>query len=323
MNTHSLPILVVGIALSTQLHASDPALAVWVYPQGTADNPISNAASRHDLIEHSASADVTDLYVSLYQSIPNSAGRLMYQDADIESLVQQAHQRRIRIWAAYGDTDWPALGCSAAAFPLQRMAEVNAYNAAHPNARMDGVALDVEPPEPQTTVAYQQLLGLYQCVRNELPGKGAGRVGLAAAIRFFWDATVAFPAGGPQKKVYEHIIDMELDRVTVMGYREAAGSACSGSAPNGIICLDEAVIGYANQTLENGMILVGLETSNCAPGCGTNVTFYADGQSVLDQQSALLAQHFRTGRGFGGFAIHRYQDSFLSGLPQWPLLTDR
>jgi hypothetical protein len=111
-------------ALSTQLRSSDPVLAVWVYPQGTVDNPISDAASRHDLIEHSAGADVTDLYVSLCQSIPNSAGRLMYQDADIDSLVQQAHKRRIRIWAAYGDADWTALGCSAAAScPATRTAQ--------------------------------------------------------------------------------------------------------------------------------------------------------------------------------------------------------
>jgi hypothetical protein len=137
---------------------------------------------------------------------------------------------------------------------MQRMAEVNAYNAAHADAEFDGVVLDVEPPEPQSTADFQNLLALYQCVRSNLPQRGGDRLGLAVAIRFFWDAVAAFPAGGPRKKVYEHIIDMELDHVIVMGYRDRAGTACSGSAPNGIICLDEDEMAYADRTAENNMI---------------------------------------------------------------------
>jgi hypothetical protein len=76
---------------------------------------------------------------------------------------------------------------------MQRMAEVNAYNAAHADAEFDGVVLDVEPPEPQSTADFQNLLALYQCVRSNLPQRGGDRLGLAVAIRFFWDAVAAFP----------------------------------------------------------------------------------------------------------------------------------
>lgn len=75
--------------------------------------------------------------------------------------------------------------------------------------------------------------------------------------------------------------------------------------------------GYADRRDENNMILARLEMSNCAPGCGTNVTFYPDGQSVLHQQTLAVAEHFHAGSAFGSFAFHRYQDAYLSGIPGW------
>ena len=137
---------------------------------------------------------------------------------------------------------------------MQRMAEVKAYNAAHADAEFDGVVLDVEPPEPQSTADFQNLLALYQCVRNTLPQGGSDRLGLAVAIRFFWAAVV-----------YEHIIDMELDHVIVMGYRDRAGTVCSGAAPNGIICLDEGQMAYADRAAENDITVESWKTLRFRP----------------------------------------------------------
>jgi hypothetical protein len=115
---------------------------------------------------------------------------------------------------------------------------------------------------------------------------------------------------------------MRFDQIVVMGYRNTAGSSCSGSQPDGIICLDEPAIAYAGEQHQNDVILAGLETSNCSPGCGPfDVTFYSDpqGQTSVNQQVQLVAEHFKESQGFGGFAIHRYQDSYLSGLlTNWP-----
>lgn len=300
MNRPIFTMLSIAFSLSIQLGARQLTQAVWVYPQPSGLDPVADAPARRTMIENTAASDVTDLYVSVYQSTMNSAGRLMYPDASMADLIQQAHRKHIKIWAAYGAPDWPSLGCAANSFPMQRMADVNAYNAAHVDAEFDGVVLDVEPPEPQTRSQFQDLFTLYQCVRNSLPQRGGNRMGLAVAIRFFWDKTV-----------YEHIIDMELDHVIVMGYRDTAGTACPS---NGIICLDQEQISYANRKGENNMILVGVETSNC---CEANVTFYLDGQNALFEQALLVAQHFRGSRAFGGFAVHRYQDSYLSGIPGW------
>lgn len=300
----------IGVWNDSSVNADAQVQALWVF-----SDEISVAAARDALVQRSAASGVTDLYLSVYRSDLNSAGRRMYEDSDIVDLIVKTHASGLAAWAAYGNTDWPAIGCDPAAWPLQRMAEVVAYNAANPNAQFDGVILDVGPPEPQSETDFQNLLALYQCTRAFLPGDQR----LAVAIRFYWDTPVAYPVGGPVKPVYQHIVDLDLDQVVVMGYRDFAGTAnCNESG--GLICLDQDEIAYADTVLKPGLILVGLETSNCAPGCGAEyVTFYEEGQAALNSESQLVVTHFGANPSFGGFAIHRYNASYLVGLPAWPV----
>jgi hypothetical protein len=303
-----LALLGVMSLLSGAAWASAPSTqALWVF-----SDEVSDAGRRATLVERSAVSGVDTLYQSIYQSTPNSAGRLMFEDSDLAALVWQAKRNQMRVWAAYGAPDWPTLGCDLAGFPMQRMAEVVAYNRANPSAKLWGVMLDVEPVAQQGVTDFPALLTLYQCVRQYLPNN----IRLGVAIRFYWDEQIAFPASGPVKPVYQHIIDMKLDQVVVMGYRDTAGAPCPA---NEIICLDEDEVAYADSRHKNGLILVGLETSDCAPGCGPEyVTFFEEGQSALNQEAGAIANHFASSHSFGGFAIHRYGDSYLSGLTDWP-----
>ena len=296
------------------LYAAPRDRAVWVF-----SDEVTNATDRLTLVQRSAASGVTDLYVSVYQPTPNAAGRLMFDDAAMLDLIDLAHHNGIQVWTAYGAPDWPSLGCASTAFPLQRMAEVVAYNKDNPSDRFDGVVLDVEPAEPQSTADFQALLGLYDCIREFLPNN----VRVAVAIRFFWQSPdslqVQFPAGtGATKQVFQHVLDLDLDKVIVMGYRDFAGPVdCS---LDGILCLDKDEIAYGDKLRKKpGRILVGVETSNCSPGCGAEkVTFFEEGQSTLDSETQSVATFFAGSRSFGGFAIHRYKDSYLSGLPGWP-----
>ena len=142
-----LPMLSIAFSFSLQLGARQLTQAVWVYPQPGSDS-VSDAAARRTMIDNTAASGVTDLYVSVYQSTPNAAGRLMYPDAAVADLIQQAHRKHIKIWAAYGAPDWPSLGCAATSFPMQRMAEVNAYDAAHPDERVTDAEGNAEFPAP-------------------------------------------------------------------------------------------------------------------------------------------------------------------------------
>ena len=303
----------VGLWNGRPVSADAQVQGLWIF-----SDEISTPAARDTLVQRSAASGVTDLYLSIYRSALNSAGRRMYQDGDIADLIAKAHLNGLAVWAAYGNTDWPAIGCSPTAWPLQRMAEVVAYNTANPNAQFNGVILDVEPPEPQSAANFQSLLTLYQCTRTFLPSN----LKLAVAIRFYWDTletSVAFPVDGPVKRVYQHIIDLNLDHIVVMGYRDFVGTANCAEG-DGLICLDQDEIAYADTLSKPNLILVGLETSNCAPGCGAEkVTFYEEGQSALDIEKLVVATHFGGHPSFGGFAVHRYNAAYLSGQPRWPI----
>jgi hypothetical protein len=64
---------------------------------------------------------------------------------------------------------------------------------------------------------------------------------------------------------HETKIDMDLHKVLVIGYRDFAGTACPAE---GIICLDEDENVYADSQGKVTLILAGLETQDCALGCG-------------------------------------------------------
>jgi hypothetical protein len=287
---------------------------VWVFATSSAPNPITDSSARLSLIVNAAATGVAELYVSVYNSTPNSTGRYMYDEAPIADFISRAHSNGIQVLAAYGAPDGPTFGCNPNGFPLQRMDEVAAYNLAHPEANFDGVILDIEPPEPQSTSDFQALLAQYDCIRSALPND----LRLAVAIRFFWDAVIEYPVGGGvSKPVYAHVIDMDMNNVVVMGYRDFAGPAdCSN---DGIICLDQNKIDYAASAGKSQLILAGLETSDPATtGISNRETFFEEGQSAMNAEAQAVIEHFGRASGLGGFAIHNYQNSYLSGVVPWP-----
>ncbi len=294
--------------------------AIWVFPDPSMTNPVTDPTARQALIDHSKDSGVDIIYLSVYSSNPNLAGRYMYDDSALADLITQANAKGIQVYAAYGAPDWPSLGCDSNSFPLQRMAEVASYNAvANPSAKFKGVVLDIEPPEPQSAAQFQMLLAQYQCIQQSLPAD----LRLSVAIRFFWDAQVEFPAGsGIVKRVHEHIIDMDMANVIVMGYRDFAGPAdCSN---DGLICLDQDEIAYAQSHGKFSLVLVGLETSDpSSTGISNKETFFEEGQTVLDDVAQVVFNHFGY-FSFGGFAVHNYQNSYLGGLnPRWPTINSR
>ena len=288
--------------------------AMWVFAGGQNPNPLTNAAARNRLIVESRTSGVDKLYLSVYQPTLNSNGRRMYEDSLMAQFNSRARQkRRQEVWAAYGAPDWASIGCSQAGFPLQRMAEVAAYNNSRkPSDRFDGVILDIEPTEPQSETDFRALLNLYQCVRQNLPPS----IKLAAAIRFFWDLPIAYPIGGAVKPVYQHIIDMNLDNVVVMGYRDFAGTSDCAQG-DGMICLDKDEIAYASSLNKANLILVGIETRNPFPDLLDKETFYEEGHAALLSETQIITNFFSSNVGFGGYAIHNYNSAYLSGASGW------
>jgi hypothetical protein len=307
--------LMLVLGVNTANGAAPQKQTLWVFPASSAPNPVTDISARLALIANAAATGIAELYVSVYNSTPNSAGRYMYDEAAIADLIGRAHMSGMQVLAAYGAPDWPTFGCNPTGFPLQRMAEVAAYNAAHPTTKFDGVILDIEPPEPQNTSAFQALLGQYACIRSAL----SSDIRLSVAIRFFWDAVIEYPAGSSvSKAVYAHVIDMNMNNVVVMGYRDFAGPAdCSN---DGIVCLDQDEVAYAASDGKPQLILAGLETSDPAiTGITNRETFFEEGESAMNAEARAVIEHFGKANGLGGFAIHNYQGSYLSGSISWPV----
>ena len=102
-----------------------------------------------------------------------------------------------------------------------------------------------------------------------------------------------------------------------MGYLNSAGSLANCSSSSGVVCLDEKIVQYANSAGQPGSVLVGLDTDS---GAATVDTFYSLGQAAMDAAAQSIYNQFTAANlSFGGFAIHNYRDSYLSGtVPGWP-----
>lgn len=310
-----------GLAIMQSAHSAifiQTGHAAWVFaPVTSATNAISNPVSRQALIDKSVASNVTVLYLSVYRSQLNAAGRLMYEDVDVADLIAKAHAKGIQVWAAYGAPDWPSLGCDVSGFPMQRFNEIVAFNVANALNRFDGVILDTEPPVPPATAItatdYGALLTQYQCFALSAHSNA---MSFGAAIRFGWKDVVTY--NRVSKEFFKHAIDLVTlrDRIVVMGYRNFAGTIDPLS--DGIIASDQDQFAYASSVGKSSVVLAGLETSDPATtGISDRETFYRVGQATMDSVAQVVLNHF--GAGFGGFAVHNYDNAYLSGLSaQWP-----
>jgi hypothetical protein len=281
--------------------------ALWVYPDPTqpAINPVLNGPAGQQLIANASASKVNMIYLSVYSSTTNNKGLYMYDETLIASFITAAHAAGMQVYAAYGDTDWPTLGCGTSAspsFPIARLLEIAAYNATNPLAAFNGVILDVEP-----VTADQNLLSLYACSLQTTLGNN---LGLSVAISAFWNNTIG--TGGP---AYQQILNMNFVNVVVMGYRSLAGTF--GANDNGMLDLDTPALSYKNNPYT---VVVGLETQNLGAADPTNTqSFYATGQAALDYQAQSVANQLAAnGIQFAGFAIDNYDYAYLSGTAAWP-----
>jgi hypothetical protein len=299
-----------------------PVSAIWVN-----SDQVTIADARQTLVNQCVAAGINTIYVSVYQPTPNSAGRYMYDDADLAALIGLAHVKGIQVWATYGAPDWPSLGTDPSSFPMQRLAEVEAYNAANPTAAFDGVMLDIEygfdPANPasnddQENTFLTELLPLYQAAQSLLEPAG---IKVGAAISAYWDpntltdpadqAAVTITYNSVTAPAYQQIIGLRLDQVVVLGYRDAAGSI-PATEGDGIIGLDEDAVNYAATTRSGTSIIAGLETQDIVPA---QQSFAGDGNLDMQGTMQTVAGYFPG--SLAGIAIDAYGELYLSGQPNW------
>src|ERR1017187_2698817 len=100
--------------------------AIWVYPNLTQpnNNPVLNPAAGQQLIANAQAGKVNTLYLSVYNSTPNSNQRYLYDESLIANFIAAANAGGMSVSAAYGEKTWPALGCGvlgSPSFPIARI----------------------------------------------------------------------------------------------------------------------------------------------------------------------------------------------------------
>lgn len=270
-----------------------PEEALWVFT-----NEVQTSAARSELLSYAAAHGVRRLYVSLYQPFENDAGRRLYDEDAVKAFIRAAHRRGIEVWLTYGAVSWHRYGCRPGTPPYARMQDALEFNRAHPDAEFDGVMLDLEMEEPADLEA---LLGLYREILGVLRPKG---MRVAGAIRYFWDRPVA-PDGGDPRPAYQHFIDLDLDHLVVMAYRNFAGGRCPD---DGMVCLSQDELSYAEERQRDRFVVVGLRTTSVnVEGGPPKVTFHGLPMQSVRHEKQLVSEHFSSYRSFGGFAVHQYR----------------
>jgi uncharacterized protein (TIGR03437 family) len=302
----------IALLCGTAQSAQPSVNALWVYSVTSLPDPVTDAPTRSALIQNGSASGVNLLYVSVYSSTPNSEGRYLVDEASIATFIGMAHAQGMQVYAALGDPDWPSDGCSTSATPYQRFSDIAGYNSANAPAKFDGIMLDVEPG---SSPDFSSLLGFYQCFQQMAVAKG---LGLAAAISAFWTTTVTY--NQVTEAAYMQVVDLRLNSLVVMGYRNYAGTSdCTQG--DGMVCLDEPIVAYADSIGQGGSIVVGLNTDNPATsGDSADETFYSMGQAAMNSAAqSVISQFAAANQTFGGFSVHNYRDSYLNGqLAGWP-----
>lgn len=199
--------------------------------------PLATSASRAALLDYAGSEGVTDLYVSVYsyteRTLADGTSAHVVSDdqlgiaAEAAAWVQADAAKNgtdrvapMRVWAAFGDegSGWTSETAACDSEELDLLRDFDRANQLLPvRDRFHGIALDVE--EGSTPAYLRAVLDLYRCVQIELP-----HVPLAVVVSpTRQDDSVAFDAvngggSGPTKHFAEHIVDLGIEEVLVMGY---------------------------------------------------------------------------------------------------------
>jgi len=270
-------------------------LWIWEFPQSMGE--------KHQLIMSAKRSNISFLFMNLYSSQTNSQGYNLPEFASVEAIDAMVVLENMSIWAVYGTPQWIHAPCDSNIVPLVK--GIIAYKLKNTHSAIMGIVLDIEPTEPVSTDTFIAMLELFKCTKEFLREYN---LQLGIAFRFFWTDSIYF--NNRFRPVYQHIINL-ADLPIIMAYRDFAGSQCPD---NGIICLSEPVVEYASSI--GKPIMIGVETKDCVPDCGPeHVTFYEEGQRVLNQEMTKVYEHFSDFKI--GFSIHAYQQEYLSGKGEW------
>lgn len=229
-----------------------------------------------EVLDFSAERGIDRLYLH--------AGPGFSTDPTYAEFLDSAHDAGLEVFALAGDPTW-----AKRSRPFIRWVdEVLTHGG------FDGLAPDIEPytlsewsnGKRRARLISGYLRSLEDAVTH------AGGLPVMPAVPFWWDEPV-FAVDG--SLLIDEVIE-RVDGITIMAYRDMA------EGPNGIL----ALAGYeVSATAAVGKtITIGVETARDATY--EHVTFYEEGNAVLETELARVAAVFGATPSYWGDAIHHY-----------------
>ncbi|MDN7242454.1 amidase [Planococcus sp. N028] len=234
---------------------------------------------------------VNKVYVQIDSDIPATVYR---------SFIEKAAAKGMRIFALDGAPGWVAP--NGAVYQDQLMAWIKTYQAGSTaTQKFAGIHLDVEPylysgwntNQATTVKAYQALLTKAKNSATAL------NLPLEADMPFWFDE-ISYKNTYGKGFLAEWVI-AKTDSVTIMSYRD--------SAPL-IIDLVKNEMAFGQKYGKT--VVVGVETDQTNEG--NSISFYEEGEAVMNEQLALVNSFYAGHAAFGGIAIH-HVDSWKTMAP--------
>ncbi|WP_404406087.1 amidase [Jeotgalibacillus malaysiensis] len=269
--------LIVGMVCSMAIPAKASTIerATWLW------NPWSLIDGTPDTLDFLTEKQVTKVYVQIDRDV----------SADVyRSFIQGATAREIDVYALDGAPDWAA---PKGYLQLrQLLGWVEQYQmASQADADFKGIHLDVEPylysgwNSKRATVikAYQSLM------KEAAVKAGQLNIRMEADVPFWFDEIKFKNTYG--SGLLSDWVQQQTDGITIMAYRDTA----SAITP---LTLHELTVG---QKLGKPVV-IGVETDQTAEG--DYLTFYQEGETVMNRELNHVYQQVKGYTSFKGFAIH-------------------
>lgn len=297
--------------------------AMWIW-ESESYKLLLNPGSRGVLDAFSKDTDTfgSDPVTTFYMAVGPYAGMDILEDdpGKVREFIEWAHARGYQVYACVaGGTSPPYMGAYAryhhkAVREIERI--INYNLASDPEAKFDGINVDIEPyiaPEFKSEYPSLQLQHL-DGLKKMIDRRNAAGINLpfGPAIPKWYDSSPQaqdITWNGSTKWLSEHIQDMS-DYISIMDYRDTA----DGSA--GITAGAQGEIAYANAIGKPRSVVVGVETLDVAnSGDPETITFREEGRAHMEAELDKVYGAFGNEASFGGIAMHHYDSVRL--LPDY------
>ncbi|MCP4540491.1 MAG: hypothetical protein GY832_25415 [Chloroflexi bacterium] len=250
---------------------------------------VIDSDAQHEFFIFAQLKNVSGAYLYAYSLLPNNSDEL-------EDFIARGSNINIEVELLAGDPTWALTPTHPVALGFVQRT-ITFTKSITESARPIGIHLDIEPyllPEwnSDRSSIITQYLDLLSDVKQELV---ASSINMTFSVDIpFWYDTITATYTSVTKPLNQHVQDI-TDRIVIMDYRDFA------EGNDGIIYHAQDEMDYAQGIGKE--IIIGVETNDIEP---EKITFFEEGETVMENELAFVKQHYQTSSAFRGLAIHDY-----------------